>query len=144
MNKYLYLIQDGSDLGTNTYKIGRTSQSPQKRLYGYPTNTIPIVFHQVDNEILREAELINLFRSKYTLARGNEYFSGNIDEMKFDFTNFCLNLVPFKPNVEPPNNIVQTTEIINKFSCKKCNIGFTSLVDFSNHVSNNYLDHKED
>ena len=42
MYNFLYLIQDGKDLDSNVYKIGKTTQDPSQRFKGYLKGTRPI------------------------------------------------------------------------------------------------------
>ena len=102
MYNYLYLIQDNQDIGSNVYKIGKTTQSPSDRFKGYSKGTYPIRISQVDDCHIREIELINLFKNKYILFRGREYFNGNLNDMIKEFNNLCDNC----------NNIIKNNKLI--------------------------------
>ena len=93
MYNYLYLIQDKKDINLDIYKIGKTTQLPDQRFKGYINGTYPIRISKVDDCHKRENELINIFKNKYKIARGREYFIGNINNIIIDFTNFCNNLL---------------------------------------------------
>ena len=115
MFEFLYLIQDKNDMGTNIYKIGKTTQGISDRLKGYPRGTRPIRISQVDNCDKRETELINIFKTKYLLSRGREYFEGQLNSMIKDFTNFCdsIKVLPNNLNNNTTNNNTTNNIIIN-------------------------------
>lgn len=88
---YIYLLQDSDDKGTDIFKLGRTIQQKSDtrvlcRITSYSPGTIVynIFMVPVDkvNEI--ENEIIEVFKTKYTLARGCEWFRGNVYSMKKD------------------------------------------------------------
>lgn len=88
---YIYLIQDGNDIGTNVYKIGKTKQNKNDsrdlcrlRQYSHGTKqhaTFSVPYEHVDDI---EDIIIREFKSKYKLARGREWFEGNMLEMRED------------------------------------------------------------
>ena len=90
---YIYLLQDGEYTGTNVYKVGRTVQRSGdtrvlRRLKQYNRwtiveNTFRVRVDQV-NEI--ETNIKRLFRDKYRLVRGTEWFEGDVDEMYEDIS----------------------------------------------------------
>jgi T5orf172 domain len=91
MTSYIYLLQDGNDRNTDIYKIGRTSPVGAdtrvlRRLKDYSQGTIVYnIFHVPNKQVfVIEACIIALFKSKYTLIRGNEWFRGNVYDMKKD------------------------------------------------------------
>ena len=88
---YIYFLKDGKDIGTNVYKIGRTVQRGGDtrviiRLRQYsPFTILENAFHvRVDkvNEI--ESTIKQIFRNKYRLVRGTEWFEGNVKDMYED------------------------------------------------------------
>lgn len=88
---YIYLLQDGNDRGTDIYKIGRTSDKCQdtrtlKRLKSYSKNTIVYNLTAVSHcEVVKiENDIKSHFNKKYILVRGQEWFKGNVNEMKKD------------------------------------------------------------
>jgi hypothetical protein len=100
MYNYLYLIQDNRDIGSNVYKIGKTTQLPSDRFKGYAKGTYPIRISQVDNCHQREYELIDLFKKRYELYRGREYFEGNLNDMIKEFNNLCNDCINMNDNNE--------------------------------------------
>jgi hypothetical protein len=88
MYHFLYLIQSGDDLYTNIYKIGKTTKLPEQRFKGYDKKSYPIRISLVDDCHIRENELIEIFNNKFKLAKGREYFDGNVKDMIDEFSNF--------------------------------------------------------
>lgn len=139
MYNFLYLIQDGKDLDWNVYKIGKTTQDPSQRFKGYLKGTRPIRISEVDDCSKRESELIKIFMKKYILYRGREYFSGILNEMVLDFTNFC-DSINLENNQQMINNYINNKETNNQlindnnnFKCNLCFILFKSKFSLDRH-----------
>lgn len=88
---HIYLIQDGKDVGTNIFKIGKTTQGTDnviklKRFHAYSKGTIQHNTWLVSCTILDDIEvkIKTYFKNKYLLVRGHEWFEGNVKEMKKD------------------------------------------------------------
>jgi hypothetical protein len=88
---HIYLIQDGKDVGTNIFKIGKTKQGTDnviklKRFHAYSKGTIQHNTWLVSCTTLDdiEAKIKMYFKNKYLLVRGHEWFEGNVKEMKKD------------------------------------------------------------
>lgn len=87
---YIYLLQDGGDKGSNIFKVGRTVQSQDTRklarIQTYNKGTVVYNIFHVEHCYLYEVEkeIKKLFRQKYRLARGLEWFEGNVRDMKKD------------------------------------------------------------
>ncbi len=86
---YLYMIHEVDDITSNIVKNGRTTREANYRFNDYPKNIIIITYHMVDDCIKRKTELIEIFKIKFKLAKGREYFTGNVKDMKTEFNNFC-------------------------------------------------------
>jgi len=119
MFNYLYLLQDVGDLHTNIYKIGKTAKLPTKRLQGYDKLSLPYGFLSVDDCDKREDELRIIFNRNFKLARGREYFAGNIEDMIYEFTKFCI-------QKDIINNIIKNNEILKE----------KELIDLYNKIKN--------
>ena len=85
---YIYLLQDGKDIHTDIFKVGMTVQKGGdsrvlKRLYGYSKDTVVYNIFKVHKNNVEKIEdnIKNIFRSKYALARGSEWFHGCVTEM---------------------------------------------------------------
>jgi hypothetical protein len=83
----IYILQDGKHLNTNIYKIGKTT-CINGRLSAYSKNTILHQTYKVEHNILDKTErkIKNRFSNKFTLYSGQEWFRGDIDEMKKEIT----------------------------------------------------------
>jgi len=93
---FIYLLQDGQHIGTNIYKIGKTVQKggdarTLNRLYGFSHGTIPYGLWVVPEDSIKDIKkhIIQKFKTKYTLAQGNEWFKGNWLKMKTDIDEIC-------------------------------------------------------
>ena len=138
MYNYLYLIQDKNDINTNIYKIGKTTQLPDKRFKGYSEGTYPLCIFKVDDCGQRENELKNIFREKYKLERGYEYFRGNINSMIQDFVNLCgqINQIPLNQELNDQLNnttINLSNNITTDVICDICNVKFKSEKILAQH-----------
>jgi len=132
MYHYLYLIQDKNDINTNIYKIGKTTQIPDNRFKGYIDGTYPIRISKVDDCHKRENELISIFKNKYQLSRGREYFNGDINCMIKDFNSFCDQNFQ-----EKNNNLTKNKKILNNtnFLCELCNKYFDTNQHLIQHLN---------
>ena len=88
---YIYLIQDGNDKGTNIRKIGKTVQKGGdtrivRRIQQYNKGTIIYHLWKVDEKDIDaiEDKIKCQFKVKYKLARGSEWFEGDVNNMKKD------------------------------------------------------------
>ena len=87
---YIYLLQDGLDIDTNIYKIGKATQKCTtcdsryiRRMKEYSEGTIIHSIIKVNPEKLTKLEnmVINSLAVKYKCARGREWFQGDINDM---------------------------------------------------------------
>lgn len=113
---HIYLIQDGKDIGTNVFKIGKTKQGIDniiklKRFHGYSQGTIQHNTWLVSCTMLDEVErkIKTYFNSKYLLVRGYEWFEGNVKEMKKDIDNIIDNYYNTEPIVKQPTTIITSS-----------------------------------
>ena len=92
MPEYIYIIQEREFVGTNVYKIGKTKQENTKRINSYSKGSELELQIKCTNCDLKELQLITLFKEKYIHRRdlGNEYFEGNVNNMKRDIFNESL------------------------------------------------------
>ena len=88
---HIYLIQDGKDIETNIFKIGKSKQGINdiiklKRVKDYSTGTIQhntwLVSYTLVDDI--ENKILKYFKNKYLLVRGREWYKGDIKQMKKD------------------------------------------------------------
>jgi hypothetical protein len=82
---YIYIIREREFIRFNepTYKIGRTSQSPDERFSGYPKGSEIVHYTMVEDSQAAEKQLISIFKKTFEHKKeyGNEYFKGDINEM---------------------------------------------------------------
>jgi hypothetical protein len=78
----IYILQDGNNLNTDIYKIGKTT-CINSRLSQYSKNTVLHKKYNVEENILDNMEkiIINRFSKKFIIEKGREWFKGNIIEM---------------------------------------------------------------
>lgn len=93
--EYIYLLREREfiRLQEETYKIGRTSQDPNRRMVKYPKDSEIILIIAVRKSVEIETKLIRLFKKRFIHRPeyGNEYFSGDANEMiEVIFAN-CVN-----------------------------------------------------
>jgi len=85
MEGYVYLLQPELVLNTNKYKIGCAGGNTLKRIKCYGKNSIIYITYRCNNYVELEKKLIKEFKTNYKLIQGNEYFEGNIINMKKSF-----------------------------------------------------------
>ncbi len=84
---YLYLIQKVENLGSNIYKIGKTNKEyPFDRFKEFLKGYKVIIIFKIKNDNLEDI-IKEEFGKKYERPYGDEYFIGDIDELKWDFIN---------------------------------------------------------
>ncbi len=74
---YIYLLHYKEDI----YKLGRTQHSDSKRFRAYPPGMKGYIMLGMDNYIVCEGDLIKIFKQKYVVYGGNEFFRGNVNDM---------------------------------------------------------------
>jgi len=94
--QYVYLLREREfiRLGEDTYKIGKTTQLPERRLRGYPKGSEVYLFEETKDCTIAEKLIIGRFNEcfKCKTEYGNEYYSGNVELMKIMIKNVCLEL----------------------------------------------------
>jgi hypothetical protein len=92
-SSYIYLLQDGNDIGGSVYKVGRTTQKGDtrilRRVRSYSYGSILKFARCVPCDKVKslESSIKTLFRSKYRLSRGTEWFEGDAEAMRRDIEN---------------------------------------------------------
>lgn len=85
-SEYVYIIQEREfiRLKETTYKVGRTSTGPNNRLKSYPKGSRTIMVINVKNSVEAEHKLVKKFKKRFEHKKeyGNEYFQGDLEEMK--------------------------------------------------------------
>lgn len=113
ITEFIYIVQPREfiRMKENVYKIGRTAQSPDKRIGQYPKNTKLYFIIAVDNSIEKETMLLRIFRKEFIPRTdfGSEYFEGDVNDM---ISTIVDNLRP-KPNYH---------------KCDSCKLSITSNI----------------
>lgn len=141
---YIYLIQDGEYINTDVYKVGRTTQNGDtrslNRLRCYSANTVQCYVRDVDTAKVVEIEkdIISVFKLKYNLVKGAEWFDGNTQQMIGDIDTIINKKVVLEQidTVSKEGNDTKDTKssgIIEdlengkkaeRYICKRCGIDF--------------------
>src|SRR5665647_1537299 len=86
---YIYLLREREFIKTGecVYKIGKTTQFPERRFGGYPKGSEIHVVLKVNNCTTYENHLKQLFDVKFKNRPdiGREYYEGNVDLMVGEF-----------------------------------------------------------
>lgn len=144
MPSYIYLVQDGEDIGTNIYKVGRTTQLNDcrtiNRIKSYSNGSIIYSIIRVHDDNVREIErkILKEFEKTFVLFKGNEWFKGDIEEMMskvYDITSEYKLVVEKNPNYED-----ECLEIIYKFEKK---IGIEDGLHSIREIIKSVLDEKD-
>lgn len=88
-HNYVYLIREREFIRTNEqiYKLGKTTQTPNTRLQGYPKESEVILFidvadcHKTENILKDEFDKLYIHRKDI----GREYYEGDLNSMKRTF-----------------------------------------------------------
>ena len=88
---YLLRTREFKNLNDNIYKIGR-SINLNKRIKNYPNNSELILKLNTKNEVETEKIIITIFKKTFIQRKdiGNEYFEGNIEDIKNKFQNIII------------------------------------------------------
>jgi hypothetical protein len=81
-NGYVYLVIPPELKGTNRVKIGMSKLNNDSRIKSYGKGTDVVIKFNCFNINILENKIINAFKNNFELIKGNEYFKGDIEEMK--------------------------------------------------------------
>ena len=124
----VYLIQPAELVGTNRYKIGKSSKDDLSRIKSYKLGSRHISIMNCDNHDYVETMLIDQFNFKYKKVAGNEYFEGDENDMLKTFNEIVINK---KINQQLKTN----THLNNHFGCKKCMKVFKDMFNLTKHLN---------
>lgn len=137
---YIYLLQDGNDRGTQIYKIGRTTQCGGdtrrlKRIQSYAKNTIvyALVNVQTNQVVEIEKEIKRIFKQKYLLVRGLEWFQGDVKDMKHDIYSITSTPCTLQSNADDNIHSSTVIEKTPRFKCNKCYKDFARMENLRRH-----------
>lgn len=90
-NDFVYLLQEREFIKTQEpiFKIGKTTQTPNARLRGYPNQSRVILYidvsaagcHAVEDSLIAEFDKLYIHRADI----GREYYEGDLEKMKSTF-----------------------------------------------------------
>ena len=84
---YIYILTE--DAGKNKiFKVGRTNE-PRRRLREYGGKWIALKIYMCSNDVEAEKTLISAMKSHFPLAKGREYFRGDLDRALDIFEKVC-------------------------------------------------------
>lgn len=144
MPSYIYLVQDGEDIGTNIYKVGRTTQLNDcrtiNRIKSYSNGSIIYSIIRVHDDNVREIErkILKEFEKTFVLFKGNEWFKGDVEEMMskvYEIASEYKLIVEKNPNYED-----EYLKIIYKFEKK---IGIEDGLHSIREIIKSILDEKD-
>ena len=79
----VYLIQPAELVGTDRVKVGCSNKSDLTRVTkGYKNGTISICICSTEEPFVLEKTIIGVFKERFKLLTGNEYFVGDINDMR--------------------------------------------------------------
>jgi len=89
LDEIIYIIKEREHvrMKENVYKVGRTKQKFLKRFAAYPPGSQVFMVFNVRNSLKIENTIKKLFKTKYKLVRGTEYFEGDVSNMITDIIN---------------------------------------------------------
>jgi hypothetical protein len=89
---YLYMLREREHVNAAqpVYKVGRTTQPPEKRFMAYPKGSEVLVVVRVPDCIAAEALLLQQLRQRFTsrVDIGAEYFQGEPQRIRHMFSQF--------------------------------------------------------
>ena len=90
-NGYVYFVIPPELIDTNRIKIGMSNSNNENRIKSYGKDTITVVKYICNNPKEIEKRLIEIFKKNFKLIKGNEYFEGDIQQMKQKFIQILNN-----------------------------------------------------
>lgn len=85
MKGYVYMVIPEALKGTNRVKIGMSKCNNYNRIKSYGKNVEIKIKYDCYNPKELEKIIINIFKHKFNIIQGNEYFEGDIEEMTKEF-----------------------------------------------------------
>lgn len=147
----IYILQPCQLIGTNRYKIGRSSKNDLSRVRSYGKNSRYLCIMECIDDIYVERLLINKFNKKYKRIAGNEYFEGCENDMLITFIDIVMKYknksieieekINEIPDILEISDIIKTDKIptgwMEKFKCHSFN---NTTVECKNKITNDISD----
>lgn len=147
-NNHVYLVQPSEYIGTTVFKLGITL-GIKSLMSRYGKDKIIYHFSRVTNREVTEKKLIKEFNKRYKIFRGNEYFSGDINDMLITFQEVVLSIEKaVKAEKSPPviflsdGNSISRDNLDEIFSIFKKSLDepVKPIIDSPNHVNSSPTD----
>lgn len=145
---YIYLLQDGKDIGSQVFKIGRTTQKggdtrSLTRIKSYSAHTMVYGMYHVPDDKVKDIEkaLKQFFIVKYKLIRGSEWFIGDVEQMKKDILRIIDDYTPLDTTSKTNPNLLFNNP--NVRSCLECNKCFASNTALEQHTLMHHSKHRD-
>ena len=110
VNGYVYFVIPPELKGTNRVKIGMSNLDNDTRIKSYGKDTDIVIKYNCHNPKCIENKIIKAFKDNFKLIKGNEYFEGDIEEMKKIFLRILLGVNESKCNIDKYINIEEHNE----------------------------------
>jgi hypothetical protein len=160
MSGIVYMVQPAELVGSNKFKIGCSSKNDLSRCKAYKVGTRYIHIMECTDPLTVEKEIIRVFKLKYKLTCGREFFEGKETDMEAEFYKIVKNRNKLarkadnQPNTIPKSNaviqpITDTKSILtsenegkpeiktqtnNPLQCPYCNYVFTEINKCTKHM----------
>lgn len=112
----VYILQPSELVGTDRYKIGRSSKSDLSRVRSYKNGSRYLCIMECIDDIYVERLLIIHFNKTYNKIAGNEYFQGDELYMLNSFINIVMKyknkILEKKKQIEEIQEIPEALESI--------------------------------
>jgi len=120
MSHFIYLLWPREFVKHNeaTYKIGKTTRNPHKRLSEYAKGSELILVVKVDDCHTMEITLIKLFDIRFVKRTeyGNEYYSGDVERMRYEIFMAIINDSMLKQCLKQKDIVTKNIETLNNES----------------------------
>lgn len=84
---YIYILtEDGKN--NDVFKVGRTNE-PRRRLREYGGKWVALEFYMCSNDVEAEKALISEMKAHFPVAKGREYFKGDLSKALDIFARVC-------------------------------------------------------
>lgn len=133
MSGIVYMVQPAELVGSNKYKIGCSSKNDLSRCKTYKIGTRYIHIMECTDPLTVEKEIIQVFKLKFKVACGREFFEGNETDMEEEFYKIVKNSNKLAQKADnqpkPKSNINSTSD--NELN-PTTKIGISNPID--NHI----------
>lgn len=114
MSGIVYMVQPAELVGSNKFKIGYSSKNDLSRCKAYKVGTRYIHIMECIDPLTVETEIIRVFKGKFKLVCGREFFEGNETDMEEEFYKIVKNSNKLAQKAgnqpKPKSNINSTSE----------------------------------